>query len=66
MVERMPSLLILTDDDGGIQGCQMANFHTKNPNLGNFVGPRNGKGWYILCHLVYIYYGHLEYIVAIW
>jgi hypothetical protein len=31
-----------------LQGCQMAFFETKNPNLGSFGGPCNGKCWYIL------------------
>jgi hypothetical protein len=30
-----------------MQGCQMVYIHTKNPNLGVFRGPLNGKCWNI-------------------
>jgi hypothetical protein len=31
-----------------MQGCQVVSFPTKNPNLGQFWGPYNGKCLYIL------------------
>jgi hypothetical protein len=61
------------------QGCQMAYFQTKNPNLGTFWKVLQCLDWwYIFGNLVYftaIWYilwpfglicGHLIYFVAIW
>jgi hypothetical protein len=42
-----------------VQGCQMAYFQTENPNLGKFCRALECK------MLVYIFYGHLEYLTAI-
>jgi hypothetical protein len=39
-------------------------FKPNIPNWVNFGGPWNGKYWYILCPFG-IYYGHLEYFMAI-
>jgi hypothetical protein len=41
------------------QGCQMASFQTKNPNLGKFWRSLEWK------MLVY-FYDHQEYLTAIW
>jgi hypothetical protein len=56
----------------GIQGCQMACFQTKNPNLGKFCRDLQWKMliyfmaiWYILW-LFGIFCGYVVYFVAIW
>jgi hypothetical protein len=48
-------------------------FQTQNPILGKFLGPLNGKGWYILgpfgftLHIFCKFYGHyMGNLVAIW
>jgi hypothetical protein len=48
-----------------MQGCQMACFQTKNPNLGKF--------WRVLLRKIFVYfmtiwfiYGHWKYFMAIW
>jgi hypothetical protein len=45
--------------EGNDQGCQMAYFYSKNPNLGMFWRALEWKD-------VGIFYGHLENITAIW
>jgi hypothetical protein len=41
-------------------------FKPKIPIWVNFGGSCSGRRWYILWPLVYIFYGHLVYFVAIW
>jgi hypothetical protein len=56
-----------------MQGCQMVYFQTENTNLGKFWGALEWKRfvyystyvWPFVIHM-YIYYGHLEYYIAIW
>jgi hypothetical protein len=49
------------------QGCQMASFHTKNPNLGKFMRILQWIGVGIFYgNYVGSFYGHLVYFVAIW
>jgi hypothetical protein len=44
-----------------LQGCQMAYFQTKNPNLGKFWSVCKLYG-----HLVYTYNFHFVYFMAVW
>jgi hypothetical protein len=53
------SLYFITSTDGRVVARWFTYLHTKNPNLGKFGGPWNGKSWHILwplgivcCHLV--------------
>jgi hypothetical protein len=43
----------------------MAYFQIKNPDLGKFLGPCNGRCWYIIGP-VGLFYGYLVYFMANW
>jgi hypothetical protein len=58
--------------NGGVQGCQMAYFQTKNPNVGKIW---RALQWRMLAYFMPIwsilrpfglFYGHLVYFTAIW
>jgi hypothetical protein len=59
--------------NGLFQGCQMAYFQTKNPDLGKFGRSCDDRCWYIpnmdICSslgLIRIFRGHLVLIMVIW
>jgi hypothetical protein len=47
------------------QGCQMVYFQSKNPLLGKFVGPWNGKFWYILWSFGIFYGAFYDHLVML-
>jgi hypothetical protein len=62
--QSFPSSELVNIDSGWYdvldQGCQMVNFQSKNPNLGQFWRALEWK------MLVYLFNDHLEYFTAIW
>jgi hypothetical protein len=59
--------------ESSVQGCQMAFFQTKNPSLGKFPGPCNGRTMLVYFKSIWstlrpfgIFCGDLAYFLVIW